>query len=86
MSEMKKVNDAEIEKILKNERFESSMLITTTCMDAGLNLKDPDIRYIIVDVQDVGSIIQCIGRKRIGKEEDPVCVYIKENNEYKENL
>ena len=71
------VNDEEIAWILKNEKFEKPMLITTACMDAGLNLIDPDIRHIITDIGDVGSLIQCLGRKRSQSDDDIADVYIK---------
>ena len=72
-----KVNEDKIAKILKEERFESLLLITSTCMDAGINLKDPDLKHIIIDVPDVGSLIQCIGRKRSQSDDDTADVYIK---------
>ena len=72
-----KVDEQKIEEILKNEKFEESILISTACMDAGVNLIDPQLRYIITDITDVGSLVQCIGRKRSKSEEDIVDVFIK---------
>ena len=37
--------------ILKNERFEKNILITTTVMDSGVNIIDSDIKNIIIDVE-----------------------------------
>ncbi len=64
-------------KMLKNERFEEQILITTTCLDAGVNIKDEVVKHVICDVKDIGSLIQCIGRKRILHEGDKINVYIK---------
>lgn len=72
-----KVDDAEIEKILANEKFDKPLLITTACMDSGLNLIDPALKYIIVDIPDVWSLVQCIGRKRSQSDDDRVDVFIK---------
>ena len=65
--------------MLRNERFEEQILITTTTMDAGVNIKDTDVKHIICDVEDIGVLIQCIGRRRINNkiENDGIYVYIK---------
>lgn len=76
----KYVDVDKIENMLKNERFEEQILITTTCLDAGVNIIDPDLKHIIVDVRDIGSLIQSIGRKRIKFNDDKVNVYIKNIN------
>ena len=63
--------------MLKSERFEELILITTTCMDAGVNLVDEEIKHIVCEVEDTGTLIQCIGRKRIQSDEDKIHLYIK---------
>lgn len=73
----KYVNKDRINKMLKEQMFESNILITTSCMDAGVNIIDPAVRRIIIDIKDVGSLIQCMGRKRIQSSEDTIDVYIK---------
>lgn len=60
-----KVDNDKKESLLINERFEESLLITTTALDAGVNIIDRDLKHIIVDVDNVGSLTQCIGRKRV---------------------
>jgi len=69
-----------IENMLMNERFEEQILITTTCLDAGVNLIDTDLKHIIIDVQDISVLQQCLGRKRIQSPEDKVYLYIKAIN------
>ena len=68
-----------IKEMLRNERFEEQILITTTTMDAGVNIIDTDVKHIICDVEDIGVLIQCIGRRRINNkiENDGIYVYIK---------
>jgi hypothetical protein len=66
-----------INEMLGRERFEESLLITTTCFDAGVNIKDEGVKNIIIDVKDVNSLIQCIGRRRILHDNDKINIYIK---------
>lgn len=73
----KHVNSEEIENILKNENFEKRLLFTTVCMDAGVNIKDRELRHIICDVKDIGVMQQCVGRKRALDDNDRMNVYIK---------
>ncbi len=73
----KYVDQDKIDSMLKNEKFEELILITTTCLDAGVNIIDRNVKHIVIDVEDIGSLIQCIGRKRIQSEEDKLYLYIK---------
>jgi len=73
----KYVDKTKIKEMLKSERFEELILITTTCMDAGVNLVDEEIKHIVCEVEDTGTLIQCIGRKRIQSDEDKIHLYIK---------
>ncbi len=65
--------------MLVEEGFDESILITTTTMDAGVNITDTDVKYIVCDVEDVGVLIQCAGRRRINDKikDDGIYVYIK---------
>jgi hypothetical protein len=74
------VDKDKVAEMLDKERFEELILITTTCLDAGVNLKDDDLKYVICDVQDTGTLIQCIGRKRIMKYGDGIHLCIKTIN------
>ena len=68
-----------IDTMLQEERFNSLALITTTCLDAGVNIIDDNVKHIIVDNKDLGSLIQCLGRKRL-KNNEKICIYIKSIN------
>ena len=74
------VDENKINEILVNEKFDSNILITTTCMDAGVNIIDDKLKHIVCDVEDSNTIIQCIGRKRLQNENDKIHVYIKSIN------
>ncbi|MBU3161355.1 hypothetical protein KPL37_16730 [Clostridium frigoris] len=72
-----------IKDMLKNEKFDETVLITTTCMDAGVNIKDTKVKTVVCDVRDVGVLIQCIGRKRLQPNDGKIHLYVKGlNNQY----
>lgn len=74
----KYVDEIKIENMLTNEKFDSNILITTTCMDAGVNIIDEDVKHIICDVgYDISILIQCIGRKRLQNNKDKIFLYVK---------
>jgi hypothetical protein len=76
----KHVDQEKIQSILKNEKFEELILITTTCMDAGVNIKDKNLKHIVCAVKDIGVLIQCMGRKRLEDKNDYFYLYIKTIN------
>ena len=41
---------------------------------------DTDLKHIVCDIKDLGTLIQCIGRKRIQNNEDNIYLYIKTIN------
>lgn len=77
------VDKEKIKSILINQRFEEQFLITTSCFDAGINIIDTEVKHIVIDIVDIGSLIQCMGRKRIQNENDKVSIYIKIINNQK---
>ena len=70
------VDPNKINEMILNKRFEESVLITTTAMDAGVSLFDRDIETIILDVREPNDIIQCLGRKRQVDEFDKIDLFI----------
>lgn len=62
--------------IINNERFEERVLIATSVIYNGVNLKDDDLKNIVLPFVNVPMAKQMIGRKRIEKE-DKVRVYFK---------
>ncbi|NFV48376.1 DNA helicase [Clostridium botulinum] len=73
--DVEKIND-----MLENEKFNENILITTSCLDSGVNIIDTKVKYIVCDIKDIGSLIQCLGRKRMKDIDDKVHVYIKNIN------
>lgn len=76
----KHVDKEKISKMLEDEKFEELILITTTCMDAGVNIHDHNLQHIVCDVKDIGTLIQCIGRKRLRDASDGIYLVIKSIN------
>lgn len=71
------VDTEKIDDMLRNERFDELILITTTVMDAGVNIVDSELKDIVIDVRDTGTLIQCIGRKRLENKNDYINLYVK---------
>lgn len=75
--EKKYLDKERISRMLLEERFDEKFLFTTSTLDNGVNLKDEQIKYVIADIEDVDTLIQCLGRKRIASIRDKVTVIIK---------
>lgn len=73
----KYVDKEKINAMLKEEKFHDLILITTTCMDAGVNINDENVQHIVCDVTDIGTLVQCIGRKRLQNKNDGIHLHIK---------
>lgn len=76
----KYVNERVINDMLQDEKFYSNILFTTTCMDAGVNIIDDELKYILCDVEDTETLIQCIGRKRLRNKKDSIQLAVKAIN------
>lgn len=74
----KKVDSKAVKSMLQNESFEAPILVTTSCFDAGINIKDKRVTTILVDITNVTTVIQCIGRRRIDYTDpnDRIDVYV----------
>lgn len=84
-------DDNKIDKLKLYERFDDNFLFTNKVMDMGTNLKDRDLKVLIIDkFWDINDIIQFLGRKRKLDDDDMYdSVYIrypsnKELNGYKD--
>lgn len=64
-SNYKYVDEEKREQLLENQRFDDLFLFTTQTLDAGVNIVDDDLHFIIVDIADPDVLVQCVGRKRI---------------------
>ena len=62
-------------KIIETERFDESVLITTSVIDCGINLCDDDIKTIVIFYTDRTQFMQALGRKRMKSGETGVDVW-----------
>lgn len=63
--------------IIEQAKFDNQILFTTKILDNGINIKDKQLKHIIIDIFDFDTIQQCIGRKRILDNDDKINIYIK---------
>lgn len=64
------------QELLDCERFDEPILITTSALDSGVNINDDDVKNIILDIKDIDTLLQCIGRKRL-KPDEKINLYIR---------
>lgn len=65
-------------QIERNSGFESKVLITTKILDNGVNLKDRDLKHIVLMTTEKTEFLQMFGRKRYVEGEEGVNLYIME--------
>lgn len=66
------------QQIERNSKFEGKVLITTKVLDNGVNLKDKDLKHIVLMTTEKTEFIQMYGRKRYAEGEEGVNLYIME--------
>lgn len=71
--EMAKV---EYENIIAKESFEHQFLIATSVLDNGVNIKDRQVRNIVIANNDRIEMIQMLGRKRCIDRDDTIKLYL----------
>lgn len=69
-----------IDQIVSKSSFESRLLAATKILDNGVNLIDPDLKTIVLDILDPVTLLQAIGRKRIKNDDDTVRLFIRDHN------
>lgn len=74
------INKEELKSIQEDSRFTSRVLCTTTVLDNGVNIIDDQVKHIVIDMIDVDTVIQCIGRKRITSPNDKITLYIADKS------
>lgn len=72
------IDKDELNNIQQNEGFECQVLCSTTALDNGINIIDEQVKHIIIDVLDIDTVIQCVGRKRVVYTTERVKLYLRE--------
>ena len=75
------IDEAERKRIESQNHFNCNLLCTTTALDNGINIKDKQVKHIILDVFTPTSTVQCFGRKRL-EENEQISIYLRD---YKSN-
>lgn len=74
------VDEKKIDKMLEEEMFHENVLITTSVLDSGVNIKDENLNNIVININEFEVIVQCLGRKRILSANDHLNLYIQDYN------
>lgn len=72
----------QLDNIVNNETFSCKVLISTSILDNGINIKDNNIKHIVATIFDDTNLLQSISRVRLEdfKNAYNINLYIKENN------
>lgn len=66
--------------IVENEKFDQTVLISTSVLDNGINIKDKAVKNIVIDIFDRVQFLQMIGRVRIS-DDSKLNLYIRNYTE-----
>ena len=64
-------------QIIEDEKFSVQVLISTSVLDNGINIKDSSVKHVVIDVLDQTEFIQMLGRVRISSD-DKLNLYIRQ--------
>lgn len=64
-------------EIIEKSKFSCRILFTTQMLDNGINIRDRNLKHIIIDIKDFDTVQQCVGRKRFIDKNDKVNIYIE---------
>lgn len=78
----KKSDAKQLKHIVNSEKFSCKVLISTSILDNGINIKDDSVRHIIANIFDDTNLLQSISRVRIEdfKKAQKINLYVKINN------
>ncbi len=65
---------------LVDHKLTNQLTFVTTVWDNGINIIDSSVKHIVIDIVDLVTLIQCIGRRRIINENDKVILHIRNWN------
>ena len=63
-------------QVVETSCFKAKILITTTVLDNGINIKDPMVKHVVLPFCDRVEFMQMLGRRRLQGEEK-LAVYVK---------
>lgn len=76
-----KTKSKEIDNIIMNEKFNCKVLITTTIMNNGVNIRDEKVKHIVCKTYNLTTFVQEVGRVRLDIDNPyEVNLYLQANN------
>lgn len=75
-NKLKKDISVTYQKLIHDECFENKVLISTSVIYNGVNIRDRALRNIVLPTTTIPVIKQMIGRKRLSKDDSSVNVYL----------
>lgn len=63
-------------QIVKEENFSQKILISTKVLDNGVNIKDTNLRHLVIQDLEQTTFLQMLGRKRFSNEDDTERVFV----------
>lgn len=71
------------DKLIQHETFDARILITTSLLDNGVNIKNPNLKAIVISYDSRVEIVQMAGRKRSVSADDTVDIYLQKSSSKK---
>lgn len=66
-----------VDEIIRQRYFEDRILCTTKVLDNGISIIDSAVKHVIIDMSDMTSFIQCLGRRRVTSKDEKIILYVK---------
>lgn len=73
-------SDAILKELIQEEKFSCRILISTKLLDNGVNVKDMQLKNILIDSISKTEFLQMLGRKRLMNEKDGFTLYIPQKS------
>lgn len=67
-------------QIAQEEKFSQKILITTKVLDNGVNIKDTNLRHIVIQDLEQTTFLQMLGRKRFSNKDESERVFVYLHN------
>lgn len=67
-------------EVVEKEKFSSQVLISTSVLDNGINIRDKTVKNVVVDMFDRTEMIQMLGRVRV-EQEQKINLYLRNYSE-----
>ena len=62
---------------LNNNKLTNQLTFTSTTWDNGINIIDSDVKHVVIDIDEIVTFIQCLGRRRKLKNDNGFILYIR---------